>query len=275
MKQFAVFGNPIKHSKSPRIHKMFSEQTGIALSYNAHLTSTDNFDKSIKSFFSCGGSGANITIPFKEQAYKLVDELSERASLAGAVNTIKVLRDGRLLGDNTDGIGLLSDIKRLGMVFPKTKILLIGAGGAARGIIQPLLSLGCELIITNRTYTRAQELSKIFSALGKKITSVDFSKLQDERFDLIINATSSGIYNEIPQIPFEIINKNTACYDIFYQERLTPFLSLAKTQGVIQLADGLGMLVEQAAYSFLLWNEVMPATSSVLEVMRKECTQFT
>lgn len=269
MKQFAVFGNPIKHSKSPRIHQLFSQQTGIELSYETRLAPLDDFQKSIQLFFAGGASGANITTPFKEQAYGLADELTERASLAGAVNTLKLLDDGRLVGDNTDGIGLLSDLERLKMIVPQAKVLLLGAGGAARGVIQPILSLDCDLTIANRTDSRAQELANVFSHLGN-IDAVEFGALSTRRFDLIINATASGIHGEIPQIPAEVIDEHTACYDMFYQKGLTPFLSWAKAQGASQLADGFGMLVGQAAHAFLLWNGVMPEISPVLQIMREE-----
>lgn len=272
MKQFAVFGNPIKHSKSPRIHQLFSQQTGIALNYETRLAPVDDFSKSIHAFFAGGGIGANITTPFKEQAYELSDELTERASLAGAVNTLKLLDDGRLLGDNTDGIGLLSDLERLGMIAPEATVLLLGAGGAARGVIQPLLSLDCDLTIANRTYSRAEELAKVFSHLGN-IDAAEFNELSGRRFDLIINATASGIHGETPQISTEVIDENTACYDMFYQKGLTPFLSWAKEHDANQIADGFGMLVGQAAHAFLLWNGVMPEIASVLNVMREESSR--
>ncbi|UDG81415.1 Shikimate dehydrogenase (NADP(+)) [Candidatus Profftia lariciata] len=269
MKKFAIFGNPVKHSKSPFIHQLFSKQTGIALDYDMILTPIDNFQQNIKSFFACKEAiGANITTPFKEQAYHYADELTQRALLAGAVNTLKILKNGCLLGDNTDGIGLLSDMQRLNMISSKTKVLLLGSGGAARGIIEPLLSIKCNLTITNRTYSRAQELVRIFSYLGN-ITSITFDQLQDKKFDLIINATSSGIHGIVPEIPSEIINKHTSCYDLFYQTTLTPFLSWAQNKGAQQLADGSGMLVEQAAHSFLLWHGIMPERLSVLQKIRE------
>ncbi|WP_225639266.1 shikimate dehydrogenase [Candidatus Profftia sp. (ex Adelges kitamiensis)] len=270
MKYFAVFGNPIKHSKSPRIHQLFSQQTGIPLHYEANLTPVNYFQKNIKSFFINGAMGANITTPFKEQAYNIADQLTERALLAKAVNTLKLLDNGKLLGDNTDGIGLINDIKRIGIaIVPESKILLLGAGGAARGIIQPILSLGCSLTIANRTYNRAQELVSMFSYLGK-ISSTHFSLLSDKKFDIIINATSSGINGEIPNISPKIIDNNTACYDLFYQKTLTPFLSWAQAQGARHIADGFGMLVAQAAYSFLLWHGVMPNISSIIKIMHDE-----
>lgn len=200
MRDFAVFGNPISHSKSPRIHSLFGASTHISLNYVTRLATLEGFEQELKDFFSEGALGANITMPFKERAFALCDELTERASCAGAVNTVHRLDDGRLLGDNTDGIGLVSDLVRLDMIRRDSRILLIGAGGAARGVIQPLLAYGCELVITNRTASKASALACEFSTLGN-ITSKTCSELEGMAFDLIVNATSTGISGDLPQYP--------------------------------------------------------------------------
>lgn len=269
MDKFAVFGNPIAHSKSPRIHALFAQQTGIAHPYGTVLAPVDDFAGSLQEFIGAGGEGANITVPFKEQAYQLADELTERAAMAGAVNTLKRQHDGLLLGDNTDGIGLLSDLERQGLINPGDCILLVGAGGAARGVILPLLSFGCKVVITNRTFSRAQDLAQAFHHLGE-IVALPMDQLDQQKFDLLINATASGISGEVPTLPVSIMGAQIRCYDMFYQRGLTPFLAWAQRQGVTQSADGLGMLVAQAAHAFLLWHGVMPQVEPVLQQLRKE-----
>lgn len=272
MRDFAVFGNPISHSKSPRIHGLFGEGTRIPLNYVTRLATLDGFERELREFFSTGASGANITLPFKERAFALCDELTERAACAGAVNTIRRLEDGRLLGDNTDGIGLLSDLIRLEMIKDNSRILLIGAGGAARGVIQPLLAYGSELVITNRTESKAAALANEFSSLGK-ISSRKSTELEGMKFDLIVNATSTGVSGDLPPIPDTLFSSNTACYDMFYQVGNTPFIAWAISLGVTHYADGLGMLVGQAAHAFLLWNGVMPEVEPVMAELRKELSQ--
>lgn len=269
MKTFAVFGNPIQHSKSPQIHRLFAQQLKIDHPYGRILVPVDAFLKSLESFFEVGGKGANITMPFKEQAFARADELTERAALAGAVNTLKRLVDGRLLGDNTDGIGLLSDLERLSLVKPGNRILLLGAGGAARGVLLPLLSLDCAITITNRTFARAQELATLFSHMGS-VQAIEQSKLEDEEFDLIINATSSGVSGNIPQIPVSLLSHHLRCYDMFYLKGMTPFLNWCAENGVQHYADGLGMLVGQAAHAFLLWHGILPEVAPVIEKLKLE-----
>ncbi|KFK92990.1 MULTISPECIES: shikimate dehydrogenase [unclassified Serratia (in: enterobacteria)] len=271
MEKFAVFGNPIAHSKSPRIHALFAAQTGIAHPYGTVLAPLNGFEKALQQFVIEGGKGANVTVPFKECAYAVSSELSERAAIAGAVNTLKVLPDGRLLGDNTDGIGLLTDLERQKLIQPGERILLVGAGGAARGVILPLLSFGCEVVLTNRTASRAQQLVTLFQHLGE-ISSLPMDQLDQQHFDLVVNATASGISGEIPALPASIVNSTTRCYDMFYQQGDTPFLAWAKKQGGASYADGLGMLVGQAAHAFLLWHGVMPEIEPVLLKLRKEMT---
>lgn len=267
METYAVFGNPIKHSKSPQIHALFAGQTGIEHTYGRVLAPYDTFEQSLRTFFAGGGKGANITMPFKERAFALCDQLTERASQAGAVNTVKKQDDGSLLGDNTDGIGLLMDLRRLQLVRPESRILLVGAGGAARGVILPLLSYGCSIMLTNRTFARAQELVSFYHHVGD-ITASPLDKLANPDFDLIINATTSGVHGEIPALAASLVTESVNCYDMYYQQGLTPFLQWCTRQGAKRYADGLGMLVAQAAYSFLLWHGVLPDIEPVLEQLR-------
>lgn len=269
MEQYAVFGHPIAHSKSPFIHQQFAQQLKIDHPYGRVLAPLDAFNATLDDFMAAGGKGCNVTVPFKEEAFARADELTERATLAGAVNTLKRLDDGRLLGDNTDGIGLLSDLERLGFIKPSFRVLLIGAGGAARGVLLPLLSLECAVTVTNRTFSRAQELATVFAHTGS-ISARAMDNLNGETFDLIINATSSGIGGEIPVIPADIISRNVYCYDMFYQKGKTPFLSWCEQQGAKQCADGLGMLVAQAAHAVLLWHGVMPEIAPVIDALKKE-----
>lgn len=269
MPSFAVFGNPISHSKSPRIHALFASQTGIAHTYGSVLAPHKEFEETLRSFFHEGARGANITVPFKERAFAESDELTDRASRSGAVNTLKKLEDGRLLGDNTDGIGMLSDLERLNFIRTGDRVLLVGAGGAARGVILPLLSYGCTVIVTNRTFERAEHLSQIFESTGE-ILAIALDKLATQSFDLIINATASGIKGEIPGIPEGVLTPKTRIYDMYYQAGLTPFISWAKKNGVTEYADGLGMLVGQAAHAFQLWHGVMPEIEPVLAQLKKD-----
>lgn len=264
MDAFAVFGNPIEHSKSPSIHALFSAEIGISHSYGRVLVSEDKFEQVLRKFFLSGGLGANITMPFKERAFALCDQLTERASMAGAVNTVKKLLDGSLLGDNTDGIGLISDLQRLDLLRPGNRVLLLGAGGAARGVIFPLLNFGCPVILTNRTFSRAQKLVDCYRHLGT-ISAMPLDNLAIREYDLIINATSMGLYDQVPELPESLITPKVNCYDMFYQNGGTPFIIWCQQQGAHRCADGLGMLVGQAAYAFLLWHGVLPPILPVLE----------
>lgn len=269
MGAYAVFGNPIEHSKSPVIHKMFAEQIGISLEYNRILSSVEYFEQTFTDFFIQGGQGANITLPFKERAYQVVSELTDRAQSCGAVNTVMKLDDSRLLGDNTDGVGLLLDLQRLNFIHCDSKVLIIGAGGATRGALLPLLEFGCDITLTNRTFSKAEELINQFASFGK-IKSIAIEQITSVDFDLIINATSSGVSGETPAINPIVFSQQVACYDMFYQNTLTPFLSFAKQHQVNKLADGLGMLVGQAAFAFKLWHGVLPEIEPVLLALQKE-----
>lgn len=269
MSSYVVFGNPIQHSKSPRIHQLFAEQTAIPHPYDRYCAPLEGFNLAVADFFTRGGGGANVTLPFKQQAYELCDELTERAALAGAVNTLKKLDDGRVLGDNTDGIGLVSDLQRLGLIKENDRILLIGAGGAARGAILPLLNANCSITLVNRTHAKAQELVDLFQHYGA-IRALPAAELHDAQFDLIINATSSGVAGSIPDIPEVLVNHRVRCYDMFYQIGDTPFLQWCRQQGANDIADGLGMLVGQAAHAFLLWHGVMPHIAPVIAQLKSE-----
>lgn len=272
MEHFAVFGNPVAHSKSPFIHSLFAEQTGIEHLYGREMAPLDGFPQAIAEFFARGAKGANVTLPFKQQAWEFADELSERASLSGAVNTLKKDAQGKILGDNTDGIGLLSDLERLQMIHPGDRILLVGAGGAARGVILPLLSFGCSLVIVNRTVERAEQLAEIFKHHGE-IEALNFDQLAGQKFDLIINATSSGVEGKVPPLASSLINPQTRCYDMFYQQGLTPFLLWCQQQSAQQLADGVGMLVGQAAHAFHFWHGVMPEITPVIAKLKQAMQQ--
>lgn len=269
MESYAVFGNPVAHSKSPFIHQQFARQLGIEHPYGRVLAPVDGFVNTLNAFFAAGGKGANITVPFKEEAFARADELTERAALAGAVNTLKRLEDGRLVGDNTDGIGLLSDLQRLGFIRPGFRILLVGAGGAARGVLLPLLSLDCAVTITNRTFSRAQELARLFAHTGS-VDAVQMADLSGHEFDLIINATSSGLGGDIPALPSSLVHAQLYCYDMFYQKGNTPFLEWCIKCGAKHCADGLGMLVGQAAHAVLLWHGVLPDVEPVIALLKQE-----
>lgn len=268
MEAYAVFGNPIAHSKSPFIHQQFARQLNHDYAYGRVLAPVDAFVSTLNAFFEAGGKGANVTVPFKEEAFARADTLTERAALAGAVNTLKRLEDGRLLGDNTDGIGLLSDLERLSFIRPGMRILLIGAGGASRGVLLPLLSLDCAVTITNRTFSRAQSLADLFTHTGS-VSAKALDDLSGQTFDLIINATSSGIAGDVPAIPASLIHPHLYCYDMFYQKGDTPFLLWCRQHGAHQCADGLGMLVGQAAHAALLWHGVLPEVTPVIALMKE------
>ncbi|NLY57027.1 MAG: shikimate dehydrogenase [Gammaproteobacteria bacterium] len=268
MDRYAVIGNPIAHSKSPLIHSMFAEQTGEQLSYEALLAPLEDFAGTLRSFL-VEGRGVNVTVPFKEQAWELVDQHTPAAQLAGAVNTIQRLDDGRLLGDNTDGKGLVRDIQHnAGFSLADKRVLLVGAGGAARGVIQPLLQAGpAQLCVVNRTVEKAEHLARLFKDQGP-ISAAGFDWLE-EPVDLIINATSASLDGKLPPIsPQLILPGHTWCYDMMYASEATVFNRWAAQQGAVRCLDGLGMLVEQAAEAFLLWRGVRPDTAPVLAALR-------
>jgi shikimate dehydrogenase len=268
MDKYAVIGNPIEHSKSPEIHTAFARQTGQSLEYTRLLAPKDGFAVALAEFAAAEGKGLNVTIPFKQHAFQQVDVKSERATLAGAVNTIKIEQDGRTSGDNTDGVGLVTDISRnLGWSICDQRVLILGAGGAARGVLQPLLNeLPKELVVANRTSERAIKLVHEFADMGN-IDAVGIEHLSGP-FDLIINATSASLQGEVPDIPNGIVKAQTHCYDLAYAATETPFMRWAHEQGATVTSDGLGMLVEQAALSFQIWRGVLPDTGPVIKYIR-------
>ncbi|WP_300723218.1 shikimate dehydrogenase [Pseudomonas sp.] len=268
MDRYVVFGNPIGHSKSPVLHRLFAEQTGQVMQYDALLAPLDDFAGCAKAFFQ-QGRGANVTVPFKEDAYRLADHLTERAQRAGAVNTLSQLADGTLLGDNTDGAGLVRDLTvNAGFSLKGKRILIVGAGGAVRGALEPLLLEGPACItVANRTVDKAELLAELFSDLGPVVAS-GFDWLC-EPVDLIINATSASLAGELPAIDSRLIEPGkTFCYDMMYGNEPTPFCTWAREHGAGQVMDGLGMLAEQAAEAFYLWRGVRPDTAPALAQLR-------
>ncbi|MDP2030219.1 MAG: shikimate dehydrogenase [Thiobacillus sp.] len=261
--RYAVFGHPIAHSKSPLIHAEFARQTGQDMTYEAIFAPLDGFAASVADFIAAGGRGANVTVPFKEAAFKLAQRLSPRAERAGAVNTLSFHADG-ILGDNTDGAGLVADLTRnLHCALNGKRILLLGAGGAARGVIAPLLDQQpAALVIANRTVSRAQALAELF---GRGVSACSFDAA-DAPFDLVINATAASLAGELPPLSPRIFGANTLAYDMMYGCD-TPFLSFARSHDAAT-ADGLGMLVEQAAEAFHLWRGVRPDTAPVIARLR-------
>jgi len=267
---YAVVGNPINHSKSPQIHQTFARQTGQEMHYEALLAPLDQFESTVNTFRRQGGKGLNITVPFKLEAYQFVTNLTERAELAQAVNTLKFEGD-QILGDNTDGAGLVRDIAvNLKMPITGKHVLLMGAGGAARGVILPLLQhRPVQLAIANRTLQKALALKAQFSAYGQ-ITVGEYMTLAGEHFDIVINATSASLNDDLPELPSGIFANDALAYDMMYSTEPTCFLKYASQQGVRHLADGIGMLVEQAAESFYLWRGIRPATDTVIAELKRK-----
>ena len=268
MDRYAVFGNPVAHSKSPFIHTLFARQTQQPLTYERIEAPLDGFAAAIADFFANQGKGCNVTVPFKEEAFQLAQQLSPRAKIAGAVNTLKMTDDGVLLGDNTDGAGLVQDLKFHGMQLRERRILLLGAGGAARGAIGPLLDEHpLELTIANRTVEKAELLADIFASAGP-IRAMAFGELQGP-FDLIINSTSASLSGAIPTISADLIHPHIAVYDMMYGQGDTPFNEWARKLGAQKIMDGLGMLVAQAAESFAIWRGIRPGTKQVISELRR------
>lgn len=271
MDQYAVVGHPVAHSLSPFIHSLFARQTGQSLTYRLMDVAAEEFLERVSTFFTTGGRGVNITVPHKTRALALANELTERARLAGAVNTLAARDDGTLLGDNTDGAGLVQDLTvNIGETVAQRSILLIGAGGAARGVIAPLLALAPrQILIANRTSERAGALAAVFAGLGP-VEGCGFGELGTEAFDLIINATSASLTGELPGVPTTAFATDTFCYDMAYGRGDTPFVRWARELGCRDAVPGWGMLVEQAAESFRLWRGVRPLTAPVLAAL-SEC----
>lgn len=267
--RYAVIGNPIAHSKSPSIHAAFAAQTAQDLSYEALLAPLDGFADAVAAFRASGGRGMNITVPFKEEAWRLADRLTERARLAGAVNTFVFGDD--VLGDNTDGAGLVGDLETLGCRLSGARVLLLGAGGAARGVILPLLDAGvARLFIANRTADKARALQTQFASHDVRGTlrAGGWADAADAPYDVVINATSASLSDEAPPLPAGLYAPDSLAYDMAYGRGLTAYLKQARAQGAARLADGLGMLVEQAAEAFTLWRGVRPDTAAVRATLR-------
>lgn len=269
---YAVFGNPINHSKSPAIHRQFADQTSQDMNYSKQLVDEGQFEAAAKAFFEQGGKGLNITVPFKLDAYRFANKLSPRAERAGAVNTLAILSDGQILGDNTDGIGMVHDMHNLGWQIEGKRVLILGAGGAVRGVLQPLLAENpAEVVIVNRTFTKADELAKSFHDLGN-IKALTYEKLAEESFDIVVNGTSASLQGELPPLPNGLLAPDASCYDMMYGATPTPFLHWASEQGAARTADGLGMLVGQAAEAFYLWRSERPEVTSVITQLRRQMT---
>lgn len=268
--QYAVFGNPIKHSKSPVIHTLFAQQYAQQIEYRATRVELDDFVLMTKRFFDGGGAGLNITVPFKHEAFNLAHRNSERSLLAGAANVLTRADDGLIDGDNTDGIGLIRDlICNLGWAVQGLRVLLIGAGGAARGVLEPLLQeRPRELLVVNRTAARAAELVAEFADIGS-LEGGAFDVIGSRQFDLIINATSAGLSGAVPELPSSMLTRRSRCYDMVYGAAAAPFMRWAADHDALAVSDGLGMLVEQAAESFYLWRQLRPDTRSVIDHLRE------
>ncbi len=273
--QYAVFGNPVQHSKSPFIHALFAEQTAQSIVYQKHLAPIDGFADAVRAFIAAGGKGANVTLPFKLEAYALATTLSERAAIAGAVNTLS-FRGEEIVGDNTDGAGLVRDIVlNAGVPIAGARVLLMGAGGAARGALLPLLAeRPARLVIVNRTISKAQELVQLAMAVNREQSALSSSTWDqlNEEFDLIINATSASLSSEVPPIPVSVFAKSCLVYDMMYGNEPTSFMRFAQQQGA-RVRDGMGMLIEQAAEAFFVWRNVRPDTRAVFDKLHAQMSE--
>ena len=272
----AVIGNPVSHSRSPAIHQQFAQQTGVAVHYDRLQAPLDQFEATLKHFFSKGGKGLNVTVPFKLEAWQLARaHLSKRAQLAQAVNTLWQ-QDGALHGCNTDGVGLVADLRRLGAPLRGARILMIGAGGAARGVLGPLLEAQCaQLHIVNRTAERAEALVTAWpAATGGVPLTLTWGSLAQARhaqgWDLVLNASASSLSDAAPEVPPGLYATNSVAYDLMYSAQPTAFMRQALADGAQQAHDGLGMLVGQAAESFYIWHGVRPDPEPVLQAIRAE-----
>jgi len=284
--RYAVFGCPIKHSKSPHIHRLFAEQTGQALEYTAVEVPAEQFQTAVAMFFAEGGKGLNCTVPLKELAWRYAGHKTERAQLSKAVNTLALQADGSVLGDNTDGIGLVTDLAaNHGISLTGMRILILGAGGASRGILAPILEQSPQsLVIANRTVDKAVNLVAEFHSkasapahapylhpVGKgPITGCGFDDLKNRQFDLILNATSASLSGQLPPLPAGLLATGGNCYDLAYGNEPTAFVRWGLENHAAKSLDGLGMLVEQAAEAFFIWRGVRPKTRPVIELLNSE-----
>ena len=270
--RYIVIGNPIEHSKSPYIHQRFAEQTGRIITYSPLLSPIGGFAETLDNFRASGGQGANVTVPFKEDAWRRCEQRTKRAQLAGAVNTIW-FENEKVCGDNTDGVGLVRDLRQnLQVEIADAALLIVGAGGAARGVLRALLGESPQQItLVNRTVYRAKTL--ISEIDDERLSACGFGALGNEAFDIIINASSAGLRGLAPPLPFPALLVGGTCYDMMYADTLTPFLRWGQAAGADRCFDGLGMLVEQAAESFFLWHGVYPATGQVINELHYKPSQ--
>jgi len=268
--RYGVVGHPVGHSWSPFIHGLFAKETGQAMTYRLYDFQPKDFSARVGDFFTLGGRGLNVTVPHKVAAAELASNLTPRATNAGAVNTLAVQKDGSVLGDNTDGAGLIRDLcNNLGVVIIRRRIVILGAGGATRGVLAPLLALEpAELIIANRTVEKARSLADSFTRLGP-VRGVGLSDVGSTAFDLVINATSASLSGDVPDIPSSIVGAETICYDMAYGKSDTPFVQWARKLGCARAMQGWGMLVEQAAESFRVWRGIRPSTAPVLAALKE------
>lgn len=270
--QYAVIGNPIAHSKSPWIHQAFARQTFQDIEYSRVLVSGDAFVQTVLSMRASGFKGLNVTVPFKLEAFNLASQLTERASDAGAVNTL-MFNDQDIVGDNTDGCGLVRDIQQnMGLDFAQKRVLLIGAGGAAEGVLHPILAQQPQLlVIANRTMEKALSMVRKVEEQGEyrfvSVNAYAFDDLHGQSFDMVINATSVGLTDAKLPLPPNIFAQGALAYDMMYGHE-TPFMRFAHSHGAAKISDGLGMLVEQAAESFRMWRKVKPETAPVIAMLR-------
>lgn len=270
--RYAVVGHPVSHSLSPTIHSRFADQTGEELEYGRLEPPEDGFAEAATAFFADGGRGLNVTVPFKAEARGWCDRVSDRAKRAGVVNTLTLQANGWVAGDNTDGVGLVRDLTvNLDIGLAGVRILLVGAGGAARGVLEPLLDeMPADIVITNRTAARAEDLAGEFADDGP-VRGCGFEALDHEpAFDVIINASAASLGGALPPIPATTVARGATVYDMMYGPKAEPFLVWGRDAGAATVADGLGMLVEQAAESFLLWRQVRPDTARVLASLRAD-----
>lgn len=267
MKYYAVVGHPVKHSLSPKIHARFAQQIGISLSYDAVDVPVGNFSRVVRQFFEAG-NGLNVTLPFKQEAFSLAEQLTARAQCAQAVNTLWVDSDDKIHGDNTDGIGLATDLmQNLNVALKGQHILIAGAGGAVRGVLKPLLDARpASITLINRTYEKAEALAAYFCEFGP--VKAENAEFQDMSYDVVINGTSTGLEGQLPPIPANAIGNMTTVYDMMYGKSAKGFVQWALKQGAAQVSDGLGMLVEQAAEAFFIWHGVRPKTEDIIPYFR-------
>jgi shikimate dehydrogenase len=264
--RYGVVGHPVDHSRSPLIHTVFARQTGQNLTYELFDCAPAAFETAVRGFGAAGGKGLNVTAPHKEAAFELCDDHSEAARAAGAVNTITI-KAGHLRGDNTDGVGFIRDVTvNQRQALGGRRIVVLGAGGAARGVVGPLLAeQPAELVVANRTRDRADQLVALFGH-RPVLRAVSFEELTDlPAFDVLVNATSAGLKGEVPPFPTSLVGEQSFCYDLVYGSNDTPFVTWAKAQGAAHSVQGWGMLVEQAAESFAIWRGVRPDTAQLLK----------